>query len=131
MTTLPGCPSFIMMGMQNTPDNHRTNNQRTLEELEDALQTEKAKANKNTAQASAETRRALAVATEQEMKAKTQEMRAKVVEAEAQVPMAMAEAFRKGNLGVMDYYRMQNVQADSKMRSSLAGEDTGKSGSTS
>jgi uncharacterized protein YqfA (UPF0365 family) len=90
------------------------------------LQTEQAEANKQIAQASAETRRALAVATEQEMKARTQEMHAKVVEAEAQVPLAMAEAFRSGNLGIMDYYKMQNVQADSRMRSSIAGEDTGK-----
>jgi len=90
------------------------------------LQTEQAEANKNIAQAAAETRRALAVATEQEMKARTQEMHAKVVEAEAQVPLAMAEAFRSGQLGVMDYYRMQNIQADSRMRQSIAGEDTGK-----
>ena len=90
------------------------------------LQTEQAEANKNIAQAAAETRRALAVATEQEMKARTQEMHAKVVEAEAQVPLAMAEAFRSGHLGVMDYYRMQNIQADSRMRQSIAGEDTGK-----
>jgi uncharacterized protein YqfA (UPF0365 family) len=80
----------------------------------------------NIAQAAAETRRALAVATEQEMKARTQEMHAKVVEAEAQVPLAMAEAFRSGQLGVMDYYRMQNIQADSRMRQSIAGEDTSK-----
>jgi uncharacterized protein YqfA (UPF0365 family) len=63
------------------------------------------------------------VAVEQEMKAKTQEMRAKVVEAEAQVPMAMAEAFRAGHLGIMDYYRMKNVQADTSMRESIAGTD--------
>jgi uncharacterized protein YqfA (UPF0365 family) len=92
------------------------------------LQTEQAEANKNIAQAAAETRRALAVATEQEMKARTQEMHAKVVEAEAQVPLAMAEAFRSGHLGVMDYYRMQNLQADSRMRQSIAGEDVGKPG---
>jgi uncharacterized protein YqfA (UPF0365 family) len=90
------------------------------------LQAEQAEANKQIAQAAAETRRALAVANEQEMVAKTQEMRAKVVEAEAQIPMAMAEAFRSGHLGVMDYYRMQNVQADSRMRASIAGEDAGK-----
>jgi uncharacterized protein YqfA (UPF0365 family) len=90
------------------------------------LQTEQAEANKNIAQAAAETRRALAVATEQEMKARTQEMHAKVVEAESQVPLAMAEAFRSGHLGVMDYYRMQNIQADSRMRQSIAGEDAGK-----
>lgn len=91
------------------------------------LQTEQADANKQIAQAAAETRRTLAVASEQEMKARTQEMRAKVVEAEAQIPMAMAEAFRKGHLGVMDYYRMQNIQSDSRMRQSIAGEDVGKS----
>ena len=95
------------------------------------LQTEQAEANKQIAQAAAETRRALAAANEQEMKAKTQEMRAKVVEAEAQIPMAMAEAFRSGRLGVMDYYRMQNIQADSRMRQSIAGEDTSKSGQQS
>jgi uncharacterized protein YqfA (UPF0365 family) len=95
------------------------------------LQTEQAEANKQIAQAAAETRRTLAVASEQEMKARTQEMRAKVVEAEAQVPMAMAEAFRAGHLGVMDYYRMQNIQADSRMRQTIAGEDAGKGGQTS
>jgi uncharacterized protein YqfA (UPF0365 family) len=94
------------------------------------LQTEQAEANKNIAQAAAETRRTLAVASEQEMKARTQEMRAKVVEAEAQIPMAMAEAFRSGHLGVMDYYRMQNIQADSRMRQTIAGEDAGKGGQT-
>ena len=95
------------------------------------LQAEQAEANKQIAQASAETRRTLAVANEQEMKARTQEMRAKVVEAEAQIPMAMAEAFRAGRLGVMDYYRMQNVMADTRMRQSIAGEDVGKTGSVS
>lgn len=95
------------------------------------LQAEQADANKQIAQAAAETRRTLAVASEQEMKARTQEMRAKVVEAEAQVPMAMAEAFRSGHLGVMDYYRMQNIQSDTRMRQSIAGEDTGKSGPAS
>ena len=91
------------------------------------LQTEQADANKQIAQAAAETRRTLAVASEQEMKARTQEMRAKVVEAEAQIPMAMADAFRSGRLGVMDYYRMQNIQSDTRMRQSIAGEDVGKS----
>ncbi len=95
------------------------------------LQAEQAEANKQIAQAAAETRRTLAVANEQEMKARTQEMRAKVVEAEAQIPMAMAEAFRSGRLGVMDYYRMQNIQSDTRMRQSIAGEDAGKSGSAS
>jgi uncharacterized protein YqfA (UPF0365 family) len=84
------------------------------------LQVAQAEANKNMAQAQAEIRRAAAVAFEQEMKARVQEMQAKVVEAEAQVPLAMAEAFRTGRLGVMDYYRMQNIQADSDMRSSIA-----------
>ncbi len=84
------------------------------------LQEAQAMANKSIAQAQAEIRRAAAVALEQEMKAKVQEMQAKVVEAQAEVPLAMADAFRKGNLGVMDYYRMQNVQADSDMRSSIA-----------
>lgn len=84
------------------------------------LQAEQAEADKQIAQAKAEVRRAAAVATEQEMAARTQEMRAKVVEAEAQIPMAMAEAFRNGNLGVLDYARYQNVVADTKMRDSIA-----------
>jgi uncharacterized protein YqfA (UPF0365 family) len=85
------------------------------------LQAEQAEANKLIAQAQAEVRRAAAVALEQEMTARVAEMRARVVEAEAQVPMAMAEAFRAGNLGVMDYYRMKNIQADTSMRDSIAG----------
>src|SRR6478752_229722 len=85
------------------------------------LQAEQAEANKLIAQAQAEVRRAAAVALEQEMSARVQEMRARVVEAEAQVPMAMAEAFRNGNLGVMDYYKMKNIQADTSMRDSIAG----------
>lgn len=84
------------------------------------LQAEQAEANKLIAQAQAEVRRAAAVATEQEMVARVSEMRARVVEAEAQVPLAMAEAFRNGNLGVMDYYKMKNVQADTGMRESIA-----------
>ena len=84
------------------------------------LQAEQAEADKVVAQAKAEMRRAAAVATEQEMKARTQEMQAKVVEAEAQVPLAMAEAFRSGNLGVMDYMRMKNIQSDTAMRDSIA-----------
>jgi uncharacterized protein YqfA (UPF0365 family) len=80
------------------------------------LQTDQAEANKRIAQANAEERRAMAVAREQEM-------RARVVEAEAQIPMAIAEAFRSGNLGIMDYYRMQNVQSDTDMRKSLAEDD--------
>ena len=89
------------------------------------LQGEQAEADKVVAQAKAEVRRAAAVALEGEMRAKTQEMRAKVVEAEAQVPQAMAEAFRSGNLGIMDYMRMKNIQADSQMRESIAGSGRG------
>jgi len=85
------------------------------------LQAEQAEANKLIAQAHAEVRRAAAVALEQEMLARVQEMRARVVEAEAQVPLAMAEAFRAGHLGIMDYYRMRNIQADTGMRESIAG----------
>lgn len=82
------------------------------------LQTDQADADLKIAQAKAEERRAMAVATEQEMKALAQQMRAKVIEAEADVPRAMAEAFRNGNLGVMDYYRMKNIEADTTMRES-------------
>ena len=84
------------------------------------LQTEQASADLKVAQAKAEERRAMAVAYEQEMKAKAQEARSKVIEAEAQIPLAMAEAFRSGNMGIMDYYKMQNVQADTSMRESIA-----------
>ncbi len=84
------------------------------------LQEAQAEANKNMAQAQAEIRRAAAVALEQEMKARVQEMQAKVVEAQAQVPLAMAEAFRTGRLGVMDYYKMENIQSDTAMRGSIA-----------
>ena len=84
------------------------------------LQTDQAEAEKRIAQAKAEERRAMAVASEQEMKAKVQEMRAKVVASEAEVPLAMAEAFRSGKLGVMDYYNMMNVVSDTKMRESIA-----------
>jgi len=91
-----------------------------------ALQVAQADANKNMAQAQAEIRRAAAVALEQEMKARVQEMQAKVVEAQAQVPLAMAEAFRSGHLGVMDYYRMQNIQADTDMRGAIAQPEGGK-----
>ena len=89
------------------------------------LQAEQAEANKLIAQAHAEVRRAAAVALEQEMVARVSEMRARVVEAEAQVPMAMADAFRSGHLGVMDYYRMKNIQADTGMRDSIAGTPGG------
>lgn len=87
------------------------------------LQVAQADADKVVAQAKAEMRRAAAVASEQEMKARVQEMRAKVVEAEAQVPLAMAEAFRNGNLGVLDYLRMKNIQSDTQMRESIATPD--------
>ena len=85
-----------------------------------ALRSSQASADKEVAQAQAEIRRAAAVALEQENRAKVEEMQAKLVEAEAQVPMAMAEAFRSGNLGIMDYYRMRNVEADTEMRSSIS-----------
>ncbi|HFI0463666.1 TPA: flotillin-like protein FloA [Streptococcus suis] len=90
------------------------------------LQADQAVADKKIAQAKAEERRAFAVAQEQEMLAEVQRMRAKVVEAESQVPLALAEAFKKGNLGVMDYYHMQNLQSDTAMRQALAetGETT-------
>lgn len=84
------------------------------------LQIDQALADKNIAQAKAEERRAMAIALEQENKAKAQDARAKVIEAEAEVPKAMAEAFRNGNLGIMDYYRMKNMEADTSMRESIA-----------
>ena len=93
------------------------------------LQTEQASADLKVAQAKAEERRAMAVAYEQEMRAKAQEARSKVIEAEAQIPLAMAEAFRSGNLGVMDYYKLQNMQADTAMRESIAKPGGGASGS--
>ena len=85
------------------------------------LQTDQAEADKRIAQAKAEERRALAVAMEQEFKAEAQKQRAKVIAAEAQIPLAMAEAFRSGNLGVMDYQRYRNIQADTTMRTAIAG----------
>ncbi|MDE6177365.1 MAG: flotillin-like protein FloA, partial [Paramuribaculum sp.] len=93
-----------------------------------ALQMDQAQADKNIAQAKAEERRAMAIALEQEMKAKACEARAKVIEAEAELPRAMAEAFRNGNLGVMDYYRMRNIEADTTMRDAIANPafDAGK-----
>ncbi|WP_422123124.1 flotillin-like protein FloA [Planococcus sp. X10-3] len=91
------------------------------------LQTEQAEADKKIAQAKAEERRAMAVASEQEMKAKVVEMRAKVVEAEAEVPLAMSEALRSGNIGVMDYVNYKNVQADTGMRDSIAKTSTPQS----
>jgi len=89
------------------------------------LQTEQAEADKKIAQAKAEERRAMAVASEQEMKAKVQEMRAKVVEAEAEVPLAMAEALKSGNIGVMDYMNFKNIESDTDMRGSI-GKMTGE-----
>ena len=92
------------------------------------LQAEQAEADKVVAQAKAEMRRAAAVATEQEMKARTQEMRAKVVAAEAEVPLAMAEAFRSGNLGIMDYMKMKNIAADTGMRDAISGAEKSSTG---
>lgn len=92
------------------------------------LQTDQAEADKRIAQAKAEERRAMAVAREQEMKASVQEMRARVVEAEAQVPLAMSDALRQGKLGVMDYYNIQNILADTQMRDSLSKMGPGKEG---
>ncbi len=86
------------------------------------LQIEQAEADKNIAQAKAEERRSMAIAVEQEMRAETQRMRAKVVESEAEVPLAMAEALRSGNIGVMDQYRMKNLNADTDMRTSISGK---------
>ncbi len=92
------------------------------------VQIDQANADLKVAEAKAEERRAMAVAQEQEMKALTQEMRARVIEAEAEVPKAMAEAFRSGNLGIMDYYRMKNIEADTGMRDSISKADDDKSG---
>jgi uncharacterized protein YqfA (UPF0365 family) len=86
------------------------------------LQMDQAEADKNIAQAKAEERRAMAIALEQEMKAKAQEMRAKVIEAEAKVPLAIADAFKNGNLGIMDYMKYKNIMADTSMRDSIAGD---------
>ncbi len=90
------------------------------------LEADQAEADKKVAQAKAESRRAMAVAAEQEMKARVQEMRSKVIEAEAEVPKAMANAFNEGNLGIMDYYRMQNIQSDTEMRTSISQGDDDK-----
>ena len=87
------------------------------------LQMDQADADKNIAQAKAEERRAMAVALEQENKAKAQDARAKVILAEAEVPLAMAEAFRNGNLGIMDYYKMKNIMADTQMRDAISKTD--------
>jgi len=89
------------------------------------LQMDQAEADKNIAQAKAEERRAMAVAQEQEMKALAQEMKAKVIEAEAEVPQAMAQAFRDGNMGIMDYMKIKNIEADTGMRDSISGPPTG------
>ena len=92
------------------------------------LQIDQANADKNIAQAKAEERRAMAVAEEQEMVAKAQEARAKVIEAEVEIPLAMADAFKKGNLGIMDYYRMKNIEADTDMRDSISKGSKGEQG---
>jgi len=88
------------------------------------LQIDQAQADLKVGEAKAEERRAMAVAEEQEMKAKSQEARAKVILAEADIPKAMAEAFRKGNMGIFDYYKMKNIEADTSMRESIAGTST-------
>ena len=88
------------------------------------LQTEQAEADKQIAQAKAEGRRAMAVAVEQEMSARLEEMRARLVEAQSEVPQAIAQAFRDGNMGVMDYYQYRNIVADTQMREGIAGPDT-------
>lgn len=92
------------------------------------LETERAEADKKMRQAEAEGRRAMAIASEQEQRARVQEMQAKVIEAQAEIPLAIAHAFKDGKLGVMDYYRMQNVMADTAMRESLASPDKGSKG---
>ena len=94
------------------------------------LQIDQASADLKVAEAKAEERRAMAVALEQEMKAKAQEARAKVIEAEAEIPKAISEAFRSGNLGIMDYYKMQNVQADTGMRQAISGSGAAPTGKT-
>jgi uncharacterized protein YqfA (UPF0365 family) len=96
-------------------------------QLRASLQADQAEADLRVAQAKAETRRAMAVAEEQEMTARTQEMKAKVVAAEAEVPKAMAQAFREGNLGIMDYYKMENIKSDTGMRDAIAGSDSDSS----
>jgi uncharacterized protein YqfA (UPF0365 family) len=90
------------------------------------LQADQAEADKRVAQARAEVRRTMAVALEQEMQAKVMENRAQLVAAEAEVPLAIAESFRSGNLGIMDYYRLRNIQADTNMRNSISGESDGQ-----
>ncbi len=90
------------------------------------LQMDQAEADKNIAQAKAEERRSMAIALEQEMIAKAQEMKAKVIEAEVQVPLAISEAFRSGNLGIMDYMKYKNIMADTSMRDSIAGDEAKK-----
>lgn len=92
-----------------------------------ALQADQAMADKKIAQAKAEERRSFAVAKEQEMLAEVQRMRAKVIEAESEVPLAIAEAFRKGNLGIMDYYNLKNVESDTHMRQAIASDSSHES----
>ncbi len=88
------------------------------------LDADQAEADKQVAQAKAESRRAMAVAAEQEMKAKVEEMKAKVVEAEAEVPKAMSQAFREGNMGIMDFYKMENIKSDTTMRDKISQDDS-------
>ena len=92
---------------------------------------DQANADKNIAQAKAEERRAMAVATEQEMKAKAQEARAQVILAEVEIPLAMADSFRSGNLGIMDYYKFKNIEADTSMRDSISKGTQNSSGKIS
>ena len=118
----------IVMGKADLPDRSATQNDVFIDvgaNIGAKLQTDQAAADLRVAEARAEERRAMAVAVEQEMKAKAQEARAKVIEAEAEIPKAIAAAFVSGNLGIMDYYKMQNVQADTEMRNSISG--SGKS----
>lgn len=91
------------------------------------LQIDQANADKNIAQAKAEERRAMAIASEQEMRAKAEQARAKVIAAEAQIPTAIADAFRNGNLGIMDYYKFKNIEADTEMRKSISGDTSSDS----
>jgi uncharacterized protein YqfA (UPF0365 family) len=94
------------------------------------LETERAEADKKMRQAEAEGRKAMAIAEEQEMRARVQEMNAKVIEAKAEVPRALAQALREGSMGVMDYYRLQNIESDTSMRRTIAGEDAGDDSGT-
>ena len=113
----------VSMKLMQLPDIDLKDANQVAKRLEEYFSIQ-AEADLKIAQAKAEERRAMAVALEQEMKAKAEEARANVIQAEAEVPKAMAEAFRSGNLGIMDYYRMKNIQADTDMRQSIAQPDT-------